>query len=117
MNHFNIKKKLIPLHDHNESDVKNTVLSYDGIGDLLLTCNSVKSRNYSFGKLLGSKVSREEIDKYLETTTVEGYYTLESIYELLENKDVSIPVINLIYNIAVKHDDPEKLLTFLVEKE
>ena len=28
---------------------KKTILTYAGIGDLLLTCNSVKSRNYSFG--------------------------------------------------------------------
>ncbi len=28
LNHFNIKKKLIPLHDHNESDAKDKVLSY-----------------------------------------------------------------------------------------
>lgn len=28
LNHFNIKKKLISLHDHNESDVKEIVLSY-----------------------------------------------------------------------------------------
>ncbi len=28
LNHFDIKKKLIPLHDHNEDTVKETVLSY-----------------------------------------------------------------------------------------
>lgn len=96
---------------------KQTVLSFAGFGDLLLTCTSMKSRNYSFGKLLGEKKSKEEIDEYLSHTTVEGYYTLESIYKLLKDKKVSIPIIDLIYDIAVNGKDPELLLTFLVEKE
>ena len=96
---------------------KKTVLSFAGFGDLLLTCTSVKSRNFSFGKLLGEKKSKEEIKEYLSHTTVEGFYTLESIYKLLKDKKVSIPIIDLIYNIAVKGKNPEELLTFLVEKE
>ena len=95
---------------------KRTVLSFAGIGDLLLTCTSTKSRNYSFGKLIGEKVSRKEIDEYLSKTTVEGYYTLESIYQLLKDKEVTIPIIDLIYEIAVKNKDPELLLAFLVFK-
>lgn len=96
---------------------KKTVLSFAGFGDLLLTCTSTKSRNFSFGKILGQKSSKEEIEAYLKNTTVEGFYTLESIYKLLKNKQVSIPIIDLIYDIAVTGEDPEKLLTFLVEKK
>ncbi len=95
---------------------KKTVLSFAGFGDLLLTCTSTKSRNYSFGKLLGEKRPKEEIDEYLKNTTVEGFYTLESIYKLLKDKKVSIPIIDLIYDIAVEGKNPEELLTFLVEK-
>lgn len=96
---------------------KRTVNSYAGIGDLLLTCTSEKSRNYKLGKMIGEKLPNEEIKKYLETTTVEGFYTLESIYKLLKHKKVSIPIINLIYDIAVEGLNPEALLTFLVEKD
>lgn len=93
-----------------------TVTSFAGIGDLILTCTSTKSRNYSFGKLIGEKTAREQIDEYLANTTVEGYYTLESIYQLLKDKDVKIPIIDLIYEIVVKGKDPELLLVFLVFK-
>lgn len=96
---------------------KRTVLTYAGIGDLLLTCTSTKSRNYSFGKLLGEKPDRKEIERYLANTTVEGYYTLESIYQLLKNKEVSIPIIDLIYDIVVNGEDPDLLLVFLVFKK
>lgn len=95
---------------------RRTVLSYAGIGDLLLTCTSKKSRNFSFGCLLGSKPTEDKIDEYLKTHTVEGYYTLESIYNLLKDKKVSIPIIDLIYEIAVNKQNPELLLGFLIFK-
>ncbi|MBQ6498159.1 MAG: NAD(P)-dependent glycerol-3-phosphate dehydrogenase [Bacilli bacterium] len=95
---------------------QRTVMSFAGIGDLFLTCTSVKSRNYSFGQLIGEKKSKKTIDEYLNETTVEGYYTLESIYQLLKDKEVKIPIIDLIYDIAVNGKDPELLLVFLVFK-
>ena len=67
-------------------------------------------------KLIGKKTPNEEINNYLKTTTVEGYYTLESIYQLLKNKEVSIPIIDLIYEIVVRRKKPELLLDFLVYK-
>lgn len=109
------------MHDMEEilesfGAMRRTVTSFSGIGDLFLTCTSTKSRNFSFGKLIGEKRSKEELDEYLKNTTVEGFYTLESIYKLLKNKKVSIPIIDLIYDIAVEGKEPEELLTFLVEK-
>ena len=103
-----------------------TISSFAGIGDLLLTCNSESSRNFSFGKLIGeqksalknnSQIKLKEIEQYLNTTTVEGMYTLKSIYKLLRNKKINIEVIDLIYNIIVRKEKPESLLTFLVEKD
>ena len=95
---------------------KKTILSYAGVGDLLLTATSTKSRNYSYGILLG-KNAPEKATEYLENTTVEGYYTLKSIYTLLRRKQIKMPVIDLIYNIVMKNDDPTKLAKFLIEKK
>ena len=93
---------------------RKTVTTFAGLGDLLLTCTSVKSRNYSFGRLVGEGKSQKEIKEYLSNTTVEGYYTLESIYKLLKDKRVNIPIIDLIYEIVVDGKDPKSLLKFLV---
>lgn len=95
---------------------KKTILSFSGIGDLLLTCTSVKSRNYSYGILLGQK-DYDGARKYLETTTVEGYYTLKSIYALLRRKKIKMPVIDLIYKIVMKNEDPSLLVNFLITKK
>ncbi|NLL44047.1 MAG: NAD(P)H-dependent glycerol-3-phosphate dehydrogenase [Mollicutes bacterium] len=96
---------------------KKTILSYAGIGDLLLTCTSTKSRNFTFGKLIGSKAPKEEIKKYMETTTIEGLYTLQSIYKLLKNKKVDMPIIDIMYQIIVENKDVTLLTDFLVNKK
>lgn len=96
---------------------KKTILSYAGFGDLLLTATSKKSRNFTFGYLIGSGKSKEEIDEYLKNTTVEGYYTIKSIYKLLRNKKVKIPIINLIYRILENGVSPDNLSVFLMNKD
>ena len=96
---------------------KKTILSFAGFGDLLLTCTSYKSRNYTLGKMIGERRPQEEIDNYINTTTIEGLYTLKSIYKLLRKKKVKMPIIDLIYNIIFKGTDPSELAKFLIEKE
>ena len=54
-----------------------TCLLFAGVGDLLLTCTSTKSRNFKFGKLVGSGALKEEKEQFLAENTVEGYYTLK----------------------------------------
>ena len=92
-----------------------TVLSYAGFGDLLLTCTSVKSRNFSYGELIG-KNKTKEMEEYLKENTVEGLYTAKSIYKLLKDKKAIVPIIDLIYNICMNQESPNTLFTFLVEK-
>ena len=57
----------------------NTLFGLSGLGDLILTCNSLKSRNTNFGHLISSqqKVSIEEHLKSQETT--EGYFTVKAV--------------------------------------
>lgn len=93
-----------------------TILSFAGFGDLLLTCTSTKSRNFSLGHLIGKKASKEEIEKYINNTTIEGLYTLKSIYKLIKHKKVDIPIINLIHDIVFYGKDPNEIKTFLIEK-
>jgi len=95
---------------------KKTILSYAGFGDILLTCTSKKSRNYTYGYMIGSNEPKKKIDAYLKETTVEGLYTLKSIYKLLDHKKVNMPIINLIYNIIFNDYDYHDLLKFLIEK-
>ncbi|MDD2435354.1 MAG: NAD(P)-dependent glycerol-3-phosphate dehydrogenase [Bacilli bacterium] len=94
-----------------------TILSFAGFGDLLLTSTSTKSRNFSFGKLIGENQPREVIDEYISNTTIEGLYTLKSIHKLIKDKDVDIPIIDLIYEIVFDGHDCSNLQTFLISKK
>ena len=93
---------------------KNTILSFAGFGDILLTCTSEKSRNYTFGKLIGSNLPKEQIEEYKNNITVEGLYTLKSIYKLISNKKIDIPTINIIYDIVFKEEKIDKLIEYLM---
>ena len=95
---------------------KKSILSFAGFGDILMTCTSKNSRNFSFGYLIGSGASKKEIDKYLENTTVEGMYTLKSIHKLVRRKKVKMPIINLIHDIIEGKKDKEEMLRFLISK-
>ena len=94
-----------------------TILSFAGFGDLLLTSTSTKSRNFSFGKMIGENQPKELIEEYQKNTTIEGLYTLKSIHKLIKNKKVKIPIIDLIYNIVFNGYDCSNLQTFLINKK
>lgn len=94
---------------------KETILTYAGIGDLVLTSLNPSSRNFSYGYLIGSNNKNKAL-KFLENNTVEGVYTLKSIYELLIKKKAMVPLIEIIYNIVYKEDNPSSLKTFLLNK-
>ena len=94
-----------------------TILSFAGIGDLVLTCTTPKSRNFSFGYLIGSGASKKEIEDYTKINTVEGYHTIKSIYNLIKKKRICMPIIDLIYRVVINNEDPNLLIQFLLVKE
>lgn len=107
------------LHDikaliHALGGSKKTILSLAGFGDILLTCTSEKSRNYSFGKLIGSGSSKQEIEEYKNKITIEGLYTLKSIHKLIRKKKIKIPTIDIIYDIVFKDKKIDKLIEYLM---
>lgn len=78
----------------------HTIFTYAGIGDLLLTCMSQKSRNYTFGKYIGQGLSKDEALEKMTTKTVEGLYSLKSIKQILDKKEIKVNSIDIIYDIV-----------------
>lgn len=99
---------------HKMGGNKKTILTYAGIGDLFLTCSSVKSRNYSFGRMVGENVDKNVINNYIMDTTIEGLYTLKSIYKLVNEKKLSIPLIDILYDIIYCNKDVKMLDEYLL---
>jgi len=99
-------QKILEVFDCDKLDI----LSFAGIGDLLLTCSSTTSRNFTYGKLIGEN---KDYNNYSNNTTVEGLYTLMSIHMLLHEKHVNINIIELIYDIVVNKKDSRSILEFI----
>lgn len=110
------------LHDmkhtiHALGGKRKTILSFAGIGDLMLTCSSEKSRNYSFGYVIGRFKDKRKTDEYLKNNTVEGYNTLKAIINLNEKNNIHIDLFYLINDIIDGKKNPEELVTYLINKE
>ncbi len=95
---------------------KGTIASFAGFGDIMLTCTSPKSRNFTLGKLIGSKSKKKVITNYIETNTIEGLYTLKSIVKILEIKNLNLPIVNLLNNIIYNDYPVDDLITFIMKK-
>ena len=59
----------------------------------------------------------EDTTSYLENNTVEGYYTIKSIYGLIKKKKINMPLIDLIYKIIMNNEDPNELVNYLMKKK
>ena len=94
---------------------EKTIMSYAGFGDILLTASSTTSRNYTYGKLLATTPSKAK--EYLNNNTIEGVYTLESIYGLIKSRNVKMPFIDFIYDVVFEHRKMSDIITFLKEKK
>ncbi|MCX8074325.1 MAG: NAD(P)H-dependent glycerol-3-phosphate dehydrogenase [Clostridia bacterium] len=88
-----------------------TVYSYAGIGDFLLTCMSNKSRNYTLGINIGKGFSLEKSLENMNNLTVEGLHALNAIYNILEEKEIKIDSIGILYNIIYSGAKPKEILS------
>ncbi len=93
---------------------ENTALLYCGIGDLILTCGSQKSRNFSYGKLIGENADTDDIEIFKNNNLIEGLTALNGIYSLINQK--SSQILSLIYNIVYNKKEPNILLNFIHNK-
>lgn len=91
----------------------HTVFSYAGVGDLLLTCMSTKSRNYTLGKYIGQGMELEKALEKMKVTTIEGLYTLEALLKLLEEKQIKIKSLEFLYNTLYRNEDKQNILRYI----
>lgn len=87
----------------------STLLTYGGLGDLLMTSNCTTSRNFTFGTLIGKNTKQEEIEKYKQENTIEGLENLKHIPLFFKKMKVKNSIISQIYQIVFEQDEPKKL--------
>lgn len=89
-----------------------TFAGLSGIGDLIVTCCSMHSRNRRAGILIGKGVSPAEAVE--QVGTVEGYVCCENAYKLAKELDVELPITEQLYNILFKNEAPSEALKNLM---
>lgn len=76
----------------------STFFGLAGIGDMIVTCTSIHSRNFRCGRLLGQGYTPEAAIKEIGMVS-EGMYTAEVVKELAESTGVDMPIFTAIYDI------------------
>ncbi len=83
---------------------RETIFTYAGLGDMLLTCMSSKSRNFTFGTYIGRGYSMQDAFETMSVKTVEGIYTLSTITDLMNKKGFSVKSLEVLYGILYNND-------------
>lgn len=77
---------------------RDTLAGLCGMGDLVLTCSSTSSRNFSLGKALGEGHDPAELMAN-RSTVAEGAYTAPVLVELAARQGVAMPIVNAVQRL------------------
>ena len=77
---------------------EETFAGLTGMGDLIVTCTSMHSRNRRCGIMIGEGVSPEDAVARVGMV-VEGMFTAEAAYELANKVGVEMPITEAIYGV------------------
>jgi glycerol-3-phosphate dehydrogenase (NAD(P)+) len=83
-----------------------TFYGLTGMGDLIVTCTSMHSRNRRAGILIGKGVSMEKACEDIGMV-VEGIKATRAFYELKEKMQVSMPITDVLYKVLFEGKDPK----------
>jgi glycerol-3-phosphate dehydrogenase (NAD(P)+) len=84
---------------------ERTLSGLSGLGDLVLTCTSPLSRNYTLGIKLGQGIKLEDILSQTKSV-IEGVETAESAFELSKKYNMEMPIVEQVYKIIYEGKDP-----------
>lgn len=92
---------------------KETLAGLSGIGDLIVTCTSMHSRNNRAGILIGQgKTPREAMDQV--GAVVEGYYATKSAWELCRHQGIDMPIVEAAYRVLYEQMEPRQVIQNLL---
>lgn len=87
-----------------------------GIGDLIVTCASVHSRNRKAGFLMGQGKSMEEAMEEVQMV-VEGVYSTKAAVKLGKKYGVAMPIVNKVNEVLFEGKDPKEAVNELMLRD
>ncbi|MBR3396939.1 MAG: NAD(P)H-dependent glycerol-3-phosphate dehydrogenase [Lachnospiraceae bacterium] len=95
---------------------KETFFGLSGIGDLIVTCASVHSRNRKAGFLMGQGMKYKEAMEQVHQV-VEGVYSAKAAYELAGKYGVEMPIVAEVNKILFEGKSPRDAVDNLMQRE
>lgn len=92
-----------------------TYLGLTGVGDLIVTCTSVHSRNYQAGLYIGKFNSAKPFWD-MNTKTVEGVKAVKVIYEESIRLGISMPITEQVYRVLYENISPKEAVVALMSR-
>ncbi len=86
-----------------------------GIGDLIVTCTSVHSRNWRAGNMLGKGKSLDEVLESMGMV-VEGVRTTKAAYQLAKKYEVKMPIAAALYDVLFNGKDAKEAADVLMSR-
>ena len=96
---------------------KETFAGLAGVGDLIVTCTSMHSRNRRAGILIGQGRTAQQAMAELGGAVVEGYYAAASAKKLADRAGVEMPITAGAYEVLYEGGDPRQVLERLMARE
>ena len=93
-----------------------TFAGLSGMGDLIVTCTSMHSRNRRAGILIGKGESAQQAMQEVGAT-VEGYYAAESAHMLAEKVGVDMPICRSAYEVLYEGRPVQHVLEDLMGRQ
>lgn len=93
-----------------------TFAGLTGMGDLIVTCTSMHSRNRRFGILVGKGVPSDEALNEIGMV-VEGYVTAKAVYQLAKKMNVSMPITESLYAVLYEGKEAGKVVYELMTRD
>ncbi len=94
---------------------KETFAGLAGVGDLIVTCTSMHSRNRRCGILIGQGTPVQQAIQEIGAV-VEGYYAAANAKTLADKMGVEMPITQAAYEVLYKNKDPHVVITELMTR-
>ena len=91
-----------------------TFAGLTGIGDLVVTCTSLHSRNNRFGNKVGKGVPVKQA--LAEVGTVEGYYAAYVAHQLAQKYQIEMPITEECYAVLYEEKDVHEVVNDLMKR-
>ncbi len=95
---------------------QETFFGLTGMGDLIVTCTSIHSRNRKAGILIGQGKSMKEAVEEVGMI-VEGIKACRAFYSIKENNNVEMPITDMAYKVLFNNKCPREAVRELMERD